>query len=219
MPRPRSIDRELLLDLAEATVAATGAAGLSFGSLAAVSGLSRASVQSVFGTREALIEAMLERWLAQETQRFTAAAGPAPTREQRIRAHIATTALEAEEGMRRSATLMASLAGTERQVRSAAEWYQSRVGDLSAHTPEARRLRAAFLAAEGAFFVRYLVGLPMSGTLWREIFDDLQAMSAPADDTPEALSPRPARRSGAPGGPAAGAGPATGRGARRTPRG
>lgn len=193
MPRPRSIDRELLLNLAEATVAATGAAGLSFGSLAAASGVSRASVQSVFGTREALIAAMLERWLAQEGQRFAAAAGPSPTPEQRIRAHIATTAVEPEEGMRRSATLMASLAGSERQVRSAADWYQSRVGDLSASTPEARRLRTAFLAAEGAFFVRYLVGLPMSGALWREIFDDLQAMSAPTDEA-RASSKRPPRR-------------------------
>ena len=61
MVRPRTIDREYLLNVAEDIAAATGAAGLSFGSLAAAAGVSKASVQSAFGTREALIEAMLNR--------------------------------------------------------------------------------------------------------------------------------------------------------------
>ena len=109
MGRPRTINREQLLDVAEAVVAESGAIGLSFGAIAAAAGLPKASVQSAFGTREALIEAMLDRWMAQEQLRFHAAAGPHPSAPDRIRAHVQTTAEESEVSMRRMATLLAGL--------------------------------------------------------------------------------------------------------------
>ncbi|GAB1719095.1 MAG: transcriptional regulator [Nitrosospira sp.] len=177
MARPRTIDREHLLDLAEEAIAATGAAGLSFGAVAAAAGLSKASVQSAFGTREALIEAMLERWISQEKAQFEEVAGPRPTVRARIRAHVQTTAEGSDAGMRRVATLLAAMAGSAQQAGRAVEWYASRVADFAAATEEERRLRTAFLAAEGAFFMRYLVGYPMSDDLWREIFEDLKRLT------------------------------------------
>ena len=74
MARPRTVDRDQLLDVAEAVMSAEGTAGLTFGGVAKVAGISKATVQSVFKTREAMIEAMLQRWIAKEQLRFEAVA-------------------------------------------------------------------------------------------------------------------------------------------------
>jgi len=173
MARPRTIDRERLLDAAESVVASGRIAGLTFGSVAAASGVPKASVQSAFGTRESMIDAMLERWLQREQQRFGRAAGARPSARKRMRAHIQTT--EEEEAGTRMATLLAALAGSGDQSASTAAWYASRIGTLTAKTAEQRRLRIAFLAAEGAFYIRHLVGFPIDDRLWHDLFKDLRA--------------------------------------------
>ncbi|URI11632.1 TetR family transcriptional regulator [Aquincola tertiaricarbonis] len=190
MARPRTVDREYILDVAEGVAAATGAAGLSFGAVAAAAGMSKASVQSAFGTRESLIEAMLDRWLAQETARFTAKAGESPSLKVRVLAHIANTSEESEVSMQRAATLLACLAGSDSQVGAVARWYTTRVGDLSVRNDEERRLRLAFLAAEGAFFMRYVVGYSMCTERWSDIFEDLTRMAG----EPERKQDRQGRR-------------------------
>jgi AcrR family transcriptional regulator len=177
MPRPRTIDRDHLLNVAEAVVTTHGAIGLSFGAIAETSGLSKASVQSALGTREALIEAMLDRWMAQEQVRFKEAAGPTPSAQDLVRAHIQTTAEESDVVMRRIATLLATMVGSTDQMKRPIEWYASRIGNLNATTEEERRLRAAFLATEGVFFIRYLIGYTMPDDVWHQIFQDLKQMT------------------------------------------
>lgn len=174
MARPRTIDRERLLDAAESVVAAGRIAALTFGSVAAASGVPKASVQSAFGTREGMIDAMLERWLQREQLRFERAAGTRPSARKRMQAHIQTT--EEEEAGTRMATLLAALAGSGEQSASTAAWYASRIGNLTAKTAEQRRLRIAFLAAEGAFYIRHLVGFPIDDPLWHDLFKDLKAL-------------------------------------------
>lgn len=175
MGRPRVIDRERLIDLAEEIVSSSGASALSFGTLAATAKLPKASVQSVFGTREALIDAMLERWLQAETARYQTIAGDAPTPQRRAQAHIETLGTESEESVRRVASLMTALAGSDAQSETVTEWYGSRSNELEAFDDEERRLRIAFLAAEGAFFIRHIVRYEMSNALWDQIFDDLRS--------------------------------------------
>lgn len=173
MVRPRKIDREQLLDMAEEIIAAASPSGLTFGSLAAHAGIPKASIQSAFGTREALIDEMLARWMRAEQQRFNRNLGTSTSHRDRVLAHIQTTADDAPDEGSRVATLLAALAGSGEQSASTTRWYQSRIGSLTATTDEERRLRIALLAAEGAFYLRHLTGYPISEELWRTIFDDL----------------------------------------------
>lgn len=181
MARPRSLDRDRLLDAAEAVVAESGAASLTFGKVAAAAGAPKASVQSAFVTKEGLLDALLDRWAQQEKARFAKAVGPDPTPRAVIAEHLRSTAIEEHEAISRVATLLAAVAGTGQPVGAMADWYAARVGDLSADTPEARRRRIAFLAAEGAFFIRHVVGFGVDDRLWREIFDDLLAFADGSD--------------------------------------
>lgn len=176
MVRPRTIDREKLLDVAEVILTEQGAIGLSFGAIASASGLSKATIQSVFGTREALIEALLNRWIHQENARYTEIAGPNPSAQERMLAHVKSTAEEMDADMRRVATILAAMAGSERQMKRAVQWYVTRVGSLEANTPAEQRLRAAFLATEGAFFMRYFIGYEIPDHVWDSIFLDIKQL-------------------------------------------
>lgn len=176
MARPRSLDRDLLLDAAEAVVAQFGAAALTFGKVAEAAQVPKASVQSAFGTKEGLLDALLNRWAEHEKARFARNVGPDPTPQAVIAEHIRSTALEDHDTISRTATLLGAVAGSGQKVGAMADWYAERAGDLSAVTPEERRRRIAFLAVEGAFLLRHVVGFPMTDALWREIFDDLLGM-------------------------------------------
>jgi AcrR family transcriptional regulator len=178
MARPRTLDREHLLDVAEELVAESNAANLTFGSLATAANVPKASIQSAFGTRQGLIDAMLERWIKQEKARFEAAVGEAPSRRERIGAHIKITAEEPAEANSRVASLLATLAGSGEQSESVANWYDGRIGSLTARGADERKQRIAFLAAEGAFYMRHVVGYEISDKLWAEIFRDLRVFVA-----------------------------------------
>jgi AcrR family transcriptional regulator len=61
MGRKRIIDQQAILDAGEAVVARLGAAGLTLDAVAAEAGISKASVIYDFKTKQALIEAIVER--------------------------------------------------------------------------------------------------------------------------------------------------------------
>ena len=176
MARPRSLDRDRLLDAAEAVVAESGAVAMTFGKVAEAAQVPKASVQSAFGTKEGLLDALLNRWAEQEKARFARNVGPDPTPHAVTLEHIRSTAIEDHDTISRTATLLAAVAGTGQTVGAMADWYAERAGDLSASTPEERRRRIAFLAVEGAFLLRHVVGFPMDDARWRDIFDDLLAL-------------------------------------------
>ena len=96
-------------------------------------------------------------------------------------AHIRITAELSREESISGAALVAALASAGEAETSSTRWYRARAGTLEAKTEEARRLRIAFFAAEGAYYIRNLLGLPMSDELWREIFSDLSAYAEAAE--------------------------------------
>lgn len=173
MIRPRTIDRELLLAAAEDIAATRGIAQVTFGEVASAAGVPKATVQSAFKTRENLLEAMLGRWVDQERARFEAMAGPDPTPARAVRAHLQSTRNESPEAMQRMASLVAALKETPTGLERIDPWYRARGLVVEASSPEDVALRSAFLAAEGAFFVRYLVGLDFSDAAWLSTFDEL----------------------------------------------
>jgi len=71
------------------------------------------------------------------------------------------------------ASLVAALKESSTGLEQIETWYCARGLVLEATTPDDIELRNAFLAAEGAFFFRYLVGLDFSEAVWNGIFDAL----------------------------------------------
>ncbi|GAL60153.1 putative transcriptional regulator [Pseudescherichia vulneris NBRC 102420] len=172
MARPKTIDRDSLLDAAENVLGREGAAALSFGAIATEAGISKASVQSVFGSREKVLDALLDRWLNKEQERYRTLLPENADAKARLLTHISATQQETSEAGIRTLTLLAAQAGT--QSESMVNWYKERFGNLEATDEASRKRRILYLATEGAFMMRNMVGFESGSAFWDEVFNDLK---------------------------------------------
>ncbi|WP_199742041.1 TetR/AcrR family transcriptional regulator [Vulcaniibacterium tengchongense] len=183
-----------MLEAAEAVIAETGAAGLTFESVAAAAGVTKGGIQSCFASKEALIEALLRRWGALYDADVARLSGPGSTARDRVRAHVRSTAEADDAANARAAALLAALLQSPDNLAWARDWYAERFGDLKAlDGPEAVRARLAFLATEGLFFLRHFGLVSMTRREWERHFDDIAG-----------LLPERERKARAGGGPRAG---------------
>lgn len=183
--RPRSIDREKLLDAAEAIVAAEGAAGLSFGALAKAAGVTRGGVQYAFGTKENLIRAMVDRWSDSFETDVLGGLGPNPTPQAVIQSHVRANVAAADADFARSAMMMTAIFQSPDQVAETRAWYDRRLGGLDVSRPEDRDAAIAFLASEGVFFLRSFGLIGLDDATWQQIFAGITRLAAgPGESEP-----------------------------------
>jgi AcrR family transcriptional regulator len=176
MGRRKTIDREALLDAAEEIVRTRGAAALTIDAVAKAVGITKGGVQYSFGTKDALIDALFERWGTSYLQQFHEIAGDNPDPVMTVRAHIEATRRSDESSNSKAASLMAALLQTPEHLASTRQWYRSRIATLDTATEEGRRARLAFLATEGAFILRFFGLLDIDEQEWANIFADITSM-------------------------------------------
>ncbi|AGP44743.1 transcriptional regulator BetI [Serratia plymuthica] len=176
MGRQRSIDRDKVLDAAEEIVANQGAAGLTIDSVAKAMGISKGGVQYCFGSKDALIDAMFERWGKAYDTLFDAIAGENPSATTAVQAHMQATRSSDQASSAKAAGLMATLIQTPEHLDSTREWYRSRIAGLDLSTEQGRRARLAFLATEGAFMLRFFGLMNIDQQEWDAMFTDMQAL-------------------------------------------
>lgn len=176
MGRRQTIDRDHVLEVAENIIAGQGASALTIDAVAKAAGISKGGVQSCFGTKEAMIAAMLRRWMEDDQRRFEDSAGAHPSPVDRIRAHITTTHLHDDASHARAAGLLAVLLQTPEHLDETRQWYRTRLADFDAADPQSRLSRLAFLATEGAFFLRFFGLMAMDRDQWDAVFADIQRL-------------------------------------------
>lgn len=174
--RPRTIDRGRLLDMAEEIVIREGATALTIDAVAKAMGVTKGGVQYAFGTKEALIQAMFDRWDREYDEMIHALVGPAPAPVEAVRAHVEGTCRSDENINAKAAALLAALVRTPEHLASTRAWYRARIASLDLAKPEDRRARLAFLATEGAFMLRFFGLIDMEEAEWRDIFGDISAL-------------------------------------------
>lgn len=173
--RPRSIDRDKVLDAAEALVMAKGAGALSFDAVAKAAGITKGGVQYAFGSRDNLIRAMITRWGEAFDDEVATRTGPDPTPQELIRAHLAATRDADADDHSRSAAMMTALVQHPDQLSETREWYETRLAGLDLTQPDQRQLMLAFLACEGAFMLKAFGLLSLSDDQWKVLFEDMLA--------------------------------------------
>ncbi|KAA5604239.1 TetR/AcrR family transcriptional regulator [Roseospira marina] len=173
MGRPRKIDRDKVLDAAEAVVGDVGAAALSIDAVAKAAGITKSGVQYCFGTKQQLIDAMFGRWETEFTQEVAELVGPNPDPISFIRGHIEATMRTDEVENARSAVLMAALLQTPEQRQRTQDWYRERLDALDVSTNLGRRTRLAFLASEGLFILRCCGLMDVSEAEWASAYKDI----------------------------------------------
>lgn len=174
MARPRSIDREHVLNIAEQLVTERGAGALSIGSVAQAAGITKGGVQSSFGTKEALIAAMLHRWITAYERELATRIGEQTSPLAAVAAHVDMTQYHDEGSQARAASLLAVLIQSQQHLSETQDWYRTRIAGLNPTEAADRRARLAFLATEGAFFLRFMGLLRITPGEWDSIFDDVR---------------------------------------------
>lgn len=181
MSRPVVIDRNRILDSAETLVRSGGIARLTIGAVAQAAGISKGAVQGAFGTKAQLIDAIYQRWSDEYDTQVIELTGERPTASQALRAHLDLTRRTDEAEADRAAGLMSALLGSNQRQGSDA-WYRQRLELIDTSTPQGRRARLAFLAAEGAFMLRCFGFLQMPDSEWQAIFEDVSTQLLEGDD-------------------------------------
>ncbi|WP_459176225.1 TetR/AcrR family transcriptional regulator [Ewingella americana] len=176
MGRQRSIDRDKVLDAAEEIVATQGAAGLTIDSVAKAMGISKGGVQYCFGNKNALIDAMFERWGKAYDNVFEQIAGDSPSPLTRVQAHMQATRDSDQISSGKAAALMATLIQTPEHLESSREWYRSRIDGLDLTSEQGKKARLAFLATEGAFMLRFFGLMDINEQEWNEMFGDIESV-------------------------------------------
>lgn len=177
--RRRTIDRDKVLDAAEAVVTRTGAAGLTIDAVAREAGITKGGVQYCFGSKESLIGAMLNRWGDSFERDVMEHAGEEPSAEDIVRGHIEASRKTDDTEDSRSAVMMTALLQSPEQIAETRAWYNSRLAGLDLKSTAGRRARLAFLASEGAFFLRAFNLLDMDEQDRQVLFDDIAGLLAP----------------------------------------
>lgn len=173
MGRQRTIDRDKVLDAAEDIVIKQGAAALTIDAVAKSMGISKGGVQYCFGNKEALIDAMFDRWSYSYDQIFNREIEKDDSPENRINAHRLATYEHDKTAIAKGAALMASLLQTPEYLESTRTWYRDRLRNLDTSTAQGKRARLMFLATEGAFILRYFGLMDIDDNEWQEMFRDM----------------------------------------------
>ncbi|OZI49109.1 TetR/AcrR family transcriptional regulator [Bordetella genomosp. 5] len=176
MGRKRTIDRDKVLDAAEAIVAREGAAGLTIDAVAREMGVTKGGIQYCYGSKDALIDALFERFGKGYETLFADIAGTSPGALERIAGHVGATHGSDALSNAKAAGLMATLIQSPEHLASTQAWYRSRIDGLDLTTEAGRRARLAFLATEGAFMLRFFNLLPMDATDWDAAFEDIRSL-------------------------------------------
>ena len=177
MGRKQIIDRETLLDAAEAVVFREGAGQFTIDAVAAEAGVSKGGVLYAFSTKDALIDALFERVFAsfdESIESFINEAGDSP--ENRVKAHVLANQGAKEPVAGRMTALIINFMRSPEYRQEAAEYYNDLLQGLDVSTPRGRRTRLALLACEGAFMLRGFDSASMSEESWQDIHNDIVAI-------------------------------------------
>ena len=174
--RPRTIDRDRLLDAAETIVVEEGPAALTIDAVAKATGVTKGGVQYAFGTKEAMVEAMFERWDQGYAAVLDGIVGSDPSPVESVRGHMEATHRWDAADSAKSAALLAALLRSPASLASTRRWYRARIARLDLSRQEDRNARLAFLATEGAFMLRFFGLIDMDEAEWDDVFGDVQTL-------------------------------------------
>ncbi len=172
--RPRMIDRNHLLDLAEKIVTEHGVSALTIDALARAAGITKGGVQYCFGTKEGLINAMLLRMGTSFNKEVAARKGHKTDALSHIAAHICVTRDSDPLDDSRFAAMLATLDPSSAHLDDVRTWYSKQLEGLDVTTTEGRNARLAFIANEGAYLLRSFQLFDLGQEEWQQIFQDIQ---------------------------------------------
>ncbi|MES0871385.1 TetR/AcrR family transcriptional regulator [Pseudovibrio sp. SCP19] len=182
MSRYQKLDRNELLNAAERVIQNQGAHALSIGTVAAEAGVSRGGIQSNFGTRAQLIDALFDRW-DEDLERYR--------QEVRSRARsdisdldvfLAASRLQHKQQPQQMSAMMILTMQTQAHREASHEWMADKLSLIPSEDKQKRLERLRLLVSEAMIVIHSMQLTPLSEDDWDEVWDDLDGVFK--NDTP-----------------------------------
>lgn len=176
MTRTKSIDREKILDAAEAIVHESGAKALTLDLVAARSHISKGGLTYSFPSKDALLSAMLDRYIRNilQFQREFARAHP-DVEFPELHDFLHRSRRGKPSIRRRMAPILAALSYSPTALNIGRVFHESMLGKLPTTTSSGRRARIVYLALHGLFLLQGMGLLNLSRESRELLLDDLAA--------------------------------------------
>lgn len=152
MGRNKVIDRERVLRSAELLVDHTGSDSLTNGNLAVKARISKGGVQSCFGTKDGMLDALLERWIADMDRRTSRGSED----RDMVESFILSRMYPDQDCVNRVASLMAALSRGYDSLHPLREWHRETGEILKSDGEDTSSLRLAYFASQGLFLLQAL---------------------------------------------------------------
>ncbi|AZV38250.1 TetR/AcrR family transcriptional regulator [Komagataeibacter xylinus] len=176
MARPRTIDRDRVLDCVEHLVQREGVAALTLDAVAREAGITKGGLQYCFGSKDDLITALIDRWIAVFDAQVSQNMPGNPDATDRARAYLLVASQIDEATQARMAGMLVTLMQSPKHLHRLRAWYARWFKVCNPASAVARRARTALFAAEGAFFLRSTGFIEMDQAEWETVFADFEQL-------------------------------------------
>jgi AcrR family transcriptional regulator len=155
--RKKEIDRDRILDAAEAVILKSGGRSLTLDAVAARAGISKGGLVYSFATKDDLVHAALEREMARFREAVHRRLGVGPTEPVKlVLAHIEEALDEDDASTQKAAFLVTALVHAPDMLEPVRRYYRELLDPLRSEGGEMHEVRHALLAVEGIFLLRGL---------------------------------------------------------------
>lgn len=157
MARKKEIDKDKVLDAAEAVILETGGRHFTLDAVAERAGISKGGLVYTFATKDDLIHAALEREVTRFQEAVRRRVGSEPVDAAHwVLAHIEEALDEDEASTQKAAFLVTALVHAPEKLGPIRRLYQALLDPLRANDGGTAEIRHALLAVEGIFLLKGL---------------------------------------------------------------
>ena len=157
MTRKKEIDRDRILDAAEAVILESGGQSFTLDAVAERAGISKGGLVYSFATKDDLVYAALEREMARFQEAVGRRLGGGPFGPvELVLAHIEEALEEDDAATQMAAFLVTTLVHAPDMLEPVRRYYRALLDPLRSASGELHEVRHALLAVEGIFLLRGL---------------------------------------------------------------
>ena len=170
MTRKKEIDRDRVLDAAEAVILESGGQSFTLDAVAERAGISKGGLVYSFATKDALVYAALEREVARFQEAVSRRLGGRPIGPvELVLAHIEEALEEDDAATQMAAFLVTALVHAPEMLEPVRRYYRALLDPLRSKSGDMHEVRHALLAVEGIFLLRGLGFVEVSAEEHRSV--------------------------------------------------
>ncbi|MDN5100645.1 TetR/AcrR family transcriptional regulator [Aliarcobacter butzleri] len=175
MSTKNKIDKNYLISIIEEILLNDGISGLSIRKVATKANISIGGVQYIFGNKEGMIKAVSQKNEEEYNKQIELLSKNDNSKYSKLKAHIKYIANNNNlKDFDRMSKMVTILLQGEIILKEFQDWYSLSLKSIDTNTDEGKKLRLAFLLAEGLFSLLSLKYINLTNDEQKEIFEDLK---------------------------------------------